>query len=119
MSQGARQQGSSGTNLVTAAIANVSEPAFWDTRPPSLCARRSLEISLPIGDGFRGSVPRLVECLCWPLPAEGLSRTSVEFGGYVVDFGLGDVAKAAVAWEVLAQQSVGVLVGVDPVRWTP
>src|SRR5438477_12318979 len=68
-------------------------------------------MSAPIYCTLRGSSQRLVECLGWCHPAEGLSRSTVELGGNVVEVGLGVQGEVAALGEVLTQQSVGVLVG--------
>src|SRR6516162_4777957 len=50
------------------------------------------------------------EGLCWGLEGEGLAGSSVEFGGDGVELVLGAISEARLAWEVWAQETVGVLV---------
>ena len=61
--------------------------------------------------GLRGSLQRFGEFLGWCHPSEGLSRPPVELVGGEVEVGLGECCHVGAFGEVLAQETVGVLVG--------
>ena len=60
--------------------------------------------------GLRGSTQRLIQCLTWCLPFQGLSRSFVEFSSHTVEVTLRNGFEVGAPGEILAQQAVGVLV---------
>ena len=64
--------------------------------------------------GLTGSMQRVVERFGWCHPLQGLSRSSVELVGDVVEVGLIERREAGPLREVLAEKPVGVLVRTTP-----
>jgi hypothetical protein len=57
-----------------------------------------------IGLGLRGSSQRLIQCLTWCLPSQGLPRAVIKLRRHIVEVTLRNRLEVGSAGKVLAQQ---------------